>query len=192
MSTQPSPLKITCSSSDCQQDLHCFRPTSWKNPDPHPRCRDCGADLIEWERVHRRDFGDSEFLFVQLPKELIRHHFWHFEIPDSLRERSERYSQRVIAGRTRKAVRGRVAKAAGEWDGTQTPMEEAKGAQIYHLGMHATACCCRKCMQYWHGIPQDRPLSETELDYFAALVWAFVCRRLDWQGVEELISDADD
>jgi hypothetical protein len=185
------PLEIKCTSSECEADLHCFRPKSWKRPEPHPTCRDCGADLIEWERLHRRDLADATFLFSQLPKELIRHHFWHCEIPAKVRSSAERYSREVIAKRTRGAVRSRVAGPANEWDGTQTTMDPAKGAQIYHFGMHATACCCRKCMQYWHGIPMDRELTEEELDYFSTLVWLFVCQRLEWSDIETLITNAD-
>jgi hypothetical protein len=187
----PPPLEIKCTSSECGEDLHCFRPKSWKNPDRHPRCRDCGADLIEWERLHRRDIDDSDFLFAELPKELIRHHFWHCEIPDRVRGSAERYSRAVIARRTRQAIRSRVASAANDWDGTQTTMDPEKGAQIYHWGMHATACCCRKCMLYWHGIPRERPLSADQLEYFARLTWLYVCRRMNWQEVEGLIDDGD-
>jgi Domain of unknown function (DUF4186) len=189
--TEPPPLKITCTASECAEDLHCFRPRSWKKPDPHPRCRDCGADLIEWERLHLRDPRDTDFLFSQLPKELVRHHFWHCEIPARVRAGAERYSREVIARRTRAALRSRVAAPAGEWDGTQTAMDPGKGAQIYHFGMHASACCCRKCMLYWHGIPQERALSDEELDYFSTLVWLYVCRRLGWPGEEGLIADVD-
>lgn len=190
--SKPPPLKITCTSSDCPEDLHCFRPTSWKRPDPEPKCRDCGADLVEWERLHRRDPADFEFLLAELPKELIRHHYWHMDVPDSIRERTHRYRPEVIAQRTKKAVRSRVAYPAGEWDGTQTPMEEAPNAQIYFLGMHAVACCCRKCMQYWHGIPRDRALSDQELSYFTSLVWLYVCRRLGWDGLEEMLVPSGD
>ena len=185
--TEPEPLKITCTSSDCEADLHCFRPTRWKTPDPHPTCRDCGADLVEWERLHQRDFADYPFLFEELPKELIRHHCWHMDIPEHVLERTKRYHPEVIASRTKKAVRSRVAEPADEWDGTQTKMPESPEAQIYFMGMHATACCCRKCMQYWHGIPMDRELTEKELTYFASLVWLYVCQRMKWHGLGEVL-----
>jgi hypothetical protein len=97
----------------------------------------------------------------------------------------------VIARRTRGAIRARVSDAANDWDGTQTSMDPEKGAQIYHFGMHATACCCRKCMQYWHGIPRERPLTEEELDYFSTLVWLYVCTRMGWQESEGLIKNVD-
>jgi Domain of unknown function (DUF4186) len=189
--TGPPPLKITCTSSDCAKDLHCFRPKSWKEADPHPRCRDCGADIVEWERLHLRNIDDKEFLFAELPKELIRHHFWHCEIPSEVRVSSERYRREVIAKRTKGAIRSRVYGVPGDWDGTQTTMDPAKGAQIYHWGMHATACCCRKCMLYWHGVPLDRELTENELAYFSELVWAYVCQRMGWDADRGLLDDVD-
>jgi ribosomal protein L34E len=185
------PLQIKCTDSECESDLHCFRPKSWKKPEAHPRCRDCGADLVEWERLHRRDLEDCAFLFAELPKELVRHHFWHCEIPERTHRSAEYFSREVIARRTRGAIRARVSDAANDWDGTQTPMDPEKGAQIYHFGMHATACCCRKCMQYWHGIPRERPLTEEELDYFSTLVWLYVCTRMGWQESEGLIKNVD-
>lgn len=173
--------KLSCLDSDCDADLHCFRPKSWIDPDPHPKCRACNADLIEWERLHRRDLDDSEFLFSELPKELIRHHFWHCEIPQTLRDSAERYRREVIAKRTTGAIRVKVGDVPDSWDGSQTTMDPDNGAQIYHWGMHATACCCRKCMQYWHGIPRDRVLTDEEIDYFSILVWQYVCARMSWE-----------
>jgi hypothetical protein len=33
------------------------------------------------------------------------------------------------------------------------------------IAQHATATCCRSCLQKWHGIAVGRPLSEAELDH---------------------------
>jgi hypothetical protein len=62
----------------------------------------------------------------------------------------------------------------------QTPDLHSDDRQIYFMGMHAVAACCRKCMEYWHGISREEPLSEADERYFAALVWAYVCQRMDW------------
>jgi hypothetical protein len=142
---------------------------------------------VNWERLHERDFADYRFLFSELPKELIRHHCWHMEIPEHVLVKARRYRPEVIADRTRKAVRARVAEPADVWDGTQTKMPESPEAQIYFMGMHATACCCRKCMLYWHGIPLDRALTDEELTYFTSLVWLYVCQRMDWDALESLL-----
>ena len=180
--TETTPLKISCTDSDCDADLHCFRPRSGATEDQNGRCRDCGADLVDWETVHRRDIDEIDALFTELPKELIRHHYWHVEIPQAIRHRANRYRRAVIADRTAKAVHTRVAPASTELgrDGMQTPDLHSEKAQIYFMGMHATACCCRKCMEYWHGIPREQPLAPGDERYFAALVWAYICERMNW------------
>ena len=43
-------------------------------------------------------------------------------------------------------------------DGKQTPM---KGHPVF-IAQHATATCCRGCLEKWYGIPKGRQLSEAE------------------------------
>jgi hypothetical protein len=155
------------------------------------RCRECGADLVDWETVHGREIADIETLVTELSKELVRHHYWHVEIPQQVRDRAQRYKPEVLADRTRRAIHTRVGAPANQLgrDGMQTPDVLSPDRQIYFMGMHAVAACCRKCMQYWHGIPADRRLTAVEEQYFAQVVWTYVCRRMAWPEREELIAD---
>lgn len=182
-SAKPEPLKVSCTDSNCDADLHCFRPEGSTPPEEVGKCRDCGADLVDWQAVHKRDISQVDKLFAELPKELIRHHYWHFAIPQQIVKKANRWNRDTIAKRTRQAVHARVGPPSSEIfrDGTQTPMEHGPDAQIYFLGMHATACCCRKCMEYWHGIPREQRLTAEHEAYFAALVWLYVCQRIGWQ-----------
>jgi hypothetical protein len=179
---ETTPLKISCVDSACDADLHCFRPKRGATDDQRGRCRDCGADLVDWETVHQRDISQIGALFAELPKELVRHHFWHVDIPDEVLRRARRYRREVIADRTAGAIHTRVGPPASELgrDGMQTPGPHSDNAQVYFMGMHATACCCRKCMEYWHGIPREQRLTADDERYFAALVWAYVCQRMNW------------
>jgi hypothetical protein len=43
---------------------------------------------------------------------------------------------------------------------------------------HATASCCRKCIEEWHGIHQGRELTEDEITYLATLAILYVDERL--------------
>ena len=43
-------------------------------------------------------------------------------------------------------------------DGKQTPM---RGYPVF-VAQHATATCCRGCLEKWHRIPQNRPLTLEE------------------------------
>jgi hypothetical protein len=49
---------------------------------------------------------------------------------------------------------------------------------VYHYGQHATATCCRRCFEYWHGVPLERPLDSEHLEYATALVWRYIEERL--------------
>lgn len=180
--TGTTPLNVSCTASQCDEDLHCFRPRGSAFAEDRGRCRDCGADLVDWETVHRRDWANAEAVFAELPKELIRHHYWHVAVPIEVRERATRYRPEVIADRTRRAIHTRVGPPSSELgrDGMQTPILNSDARQIYFMGMHAVAACCRKCMEYWHGIPRDQRLDADDERYFAALVWAYVCQRMEW------------
>ncbi len=71
--------KVTCSSSDCERDLHSFRRMyprkgqSYRNV----QCRVCGVDLIDWSRLDRQDLSDANYTIRSLELELIRHVYWH-------------------------------------------------------------------------------------------------------------------
>lgn len=175
-------LKVSCVDSQCDDDLHCFRPRRGAPQRERGRCRDCGAGLVDWETIHRRDLSRIHELFTELPKELIRHHYWHVAIPGEIRTRALHYRPEVIADRTHRAIHTRVGPPSVELgrDGMQTPDLHSDSRQIYFLGMHAVAACCRKCMEYWHGIPRGQRLSIDDERYFAALVWAYVCQRMSW------------
>jgi hypothetical protein len=51
-------------------------------------------------------------------------------------------------------------------DGKQTPM---KGHPVF-IAQHATATCCRGCIQKWHGIEKGRALNVEDVDFVLALI----------------------
>lgn len=51
-------------------------------------------------------------------------------------------------------------------DGKQTPY---RGHPVF-VGQHATACCCRACLQKWHGIAAGHPLTAEEQDYLLSVL----------------------
>ncbi|CAN5198226.1 hypothetical protein BH20GEM2_BH20GEM2_11270 [soil metagenome] len=58
-------------------------------------------------------------------------------------------------------VRERIAPAEPVNDGRQTPF----GKHPAFLAQHATATCCRRCLEKWHHIPRGRPLRPDEQRY---------------------------
>jgi hypothetical protein len=169
--------RITWTSSDCRNNLHCFKATrQMKSQGKTGACRSCGAELIDWHRIHRREFLDAEYTVQALQMELIRHKFWHVEID----ERAVNHAKRKGLYGMRLAVESRIKKSVGPanpaYDGRQTPME-GSGNAIYYA-QHATASCCRKCLEYWHGIRQGRTLAKKEIDYLVELVMVYIRERL--------------
>jgi hypothetical protein len=55
----------------------------------------------------------------------------------------------------------RLAPAFPHKDGKQTPY---RGHPVF-VAQHATATCCRGCLERWHGIPRGRELTADEQDY---------------------------
>lgn len=168
------PLEIKCTSTDCDNDLHCFKQLKKMTPDQRGKCRDCGADLVDWDRLHLRDRGDAEHTFDALQHELIRHHFFNRPVD----EKAMRHAQRKGRTALKQSARDRLAKylavAEPPRDGRQTPLE---GNAIFYA-QHATATCCRTCLEYWHAIPKGRPLTVEEFDYCTALVELFLDDKL--------------
>jgi hypothetical protein len=66
-----------------------------------------------------------------------------------------------ILAHGRRFVEERLAPAAPLADGRQTPM---RGHPVF-VAQHATATCCRGCLQKWHHIARGRPLSAEEINY---------------------------
>jgi hypothetical protein len=63
-------------------------------------------------------------------------------------------------------LNSRLAPANPKNDTKQTPY---KGHPIF-TAQHATATCCRECLEKWHGIGRGRELNEDEKVYILA-VW---------------------
>jgi len=67
-------------------------------------------------------------------------------------------------------INSRVAPDFPKKDGKQTPM---RGHPVF-IAQHATATCCRGCIQKWHGIEKGRALNEAEVDFVVALIMGWM------------------
>ncbi|HET7458658.1 MAG TPA: DUF4186 domain-containing protein [Gemmatimonadaceae bacterium] len=61
-------------------------------------------------------------------------------------------------------VARRLAPAAPPNDGKQTPF---RGHPVF-VAQHATATCCRGCLEKWHAIPRGRELTDEEQAHVVA------------------------
>ena len=75
-------------------------------------------------------------------------------------------------------INSRVAPAFPKNDGKQTPM---RGHPVF-IAQHATATCCRGCIQKWHGIEKGRVMNEVEIDYVVGLIMGWIKRQIDLKG----------
>jgi Domain of unknown function (DUF4186) len=173
---QPLPrLKVTCTSTDCERNLHCFLQKKRNAGLPaYGVCRSCSADLIDWDRVRRRDAGDLAFTFASLKNEMIRHHMWTIPFDAESERKANLRGRNKLDDSISTRLRSSIGKPANGFDGRQTPME----GNVVYYAQHATATCCRKCLCYWHGVPPHRALTETELGYCETLVKAYLDERL--------------
>ena len=79
-------------------------------------------------------------------------------------------------------VSQRLAPAVIPNDGKQTPM---KGHPIF-IAQHATACCCRGCLEKWHHFPRGKELTEEQQDYVVDVLMEWVGRLMEGYEVSEI------
>lgn len=68
----------------------------------------------------------------------------------------------------------RLAPAFIPNDGKQTPF---RGHPVF-IAQHATACCCRGCLQKWHHIPSGRELTGQEQTYILSVLARWLGQRV--------------
>ena len=84
---------------------------------------------------------------------------------------SHRFRARFhVRGRDRAIVDRRLAPAQPDKDGRQTPY---RGHPVF-VAQHATATCCRGCLEKWHGIAKGHELSATEREYVVEAICRFI------------------
>jgi hypothetical protein len=72
----------------------------------------------------------------------------------------------TIREHARDFVTARLAEADPANDGRQTPM---KNHPVF-IARHATATCCRGCLQKWHRIPKGKSLTPKQIDYVVEVI----------------------
>ena len=71
-------------------------------------------------------------------------------------------------------ITDRIAPRNPKNDGRQTPM---KNHPVF-IAQHATATCCRGCMQKWHKIPEGKALNDTEIKFIVDLIIEWIDRQI--------------
>lgn len=178
-------LNVVCGTTKCNEGYHCFsqKKTSLRKHKSERACKECGCELIDWERIHKNDISDVEFTFESLRTEIIRHVFFHTPIENAALEGAYIKGKKALVEHTKKVLRTRIGKHNGFMDGRQTPMGKD---EIVNYAQHATATCCRKCLEAWHDFKIDVPLTDNQLNFCAELVIKYIELRLPDLGEESI------
>jgi predicted Fe-S protein YdhL (DUF1289 family) len=106
---------------------------------------------------------DPDELFEALAKSTFRRRF-------KLSARELAYArERGLEGTLEHArgfIRERLAPAAPANDGKQTPMRN----HPVFVAQHATATCCRGCLEKWHQISRGHALTDAEQSHILATI----------------------
>lgn len=70
-------------------------------------------------------------------------------------------------------IEKRLAPAHPANDGKQTPT----GHHPAFVAQHATATCCRGCLEKWHGVPKGRPLTAGEQQHALEVIREWLVRQ---------------
>jgi hypothetical protein len=84
----------------------------------------------------------------------------------------------AVRGHAQELLARRVAPAEPHKDGRQTPY---RGHPVF-VAQHATATCCRTCLERWHGIPKGRALELDEQAYAVDVICRWIERQLEAAG----------
>ena len=168
------PVKLTCTSSDCDNGRHAYRPGRGKWQELGPGvCQNCGDTSVDMTVTRARDGARPDVIFAELGREFIRDHF----LNKPFDERARRLIRRDGVEGIKQRVHDRLLRSLGgdptNWDGRQTPLS---GSVLFYA-QHATATCCRKCAWYWYGIPRDGEMDAADLSFCDGLVCAYIDRR---------------
>ena len=171
------PLRLTCTKTDCAHGLHAFRPdkkmiTAGKEGE----CLACHEKFFDFSQSRQRNLADIDNTFTHMKMEYVRHWFWTTKLNEKARERATGRGLEATKAEMEKRLRSSIAPAKPFRDGFQTPIDDPKN--IIYWAQHATACCCRRCVEYWHGIERGHELTEEEVEYLLALAMRFIQQRL--------------
>ena len=93
-----------------------------------------------------------------------------FHLKDKDREYVKNKGIEVIRKHAYDFIIKRLAPSIIKNDGKQTPM---KGHPVF-IAQHATATCCRGCLEKWHKIPKGRELTKEEIDYVVNVIMRWI------------------
>lgn len=136
------------------------------------------ATIVERMGMEMADTGnsDDERQWIAAMLERLSHSQFRakFALTDKERAYARTKGKATIDRHAREMLRDRIGAAEPKNDGRQTPW---RGHPVF-TAQHATATCCRGCIEKWHHLPKGRELTEAEVNRLADLVMAWIERDL--------------
>ncbi len=83
----------------------------------------------------------------------------------------------TVRRHARDFVKTKLSSAEPLNDGRQTPTH---GHPVFKA-MHATACCCRGCLNKWYKVPKNRELTPSQQEKIVNLIMAWIEKQLTSQ-----------
>ena len=115
---------------------------------------------------------DLDRLFESLSRSTFRR---SFHLGKKEREYLVSKSMPVVMEHARDFIWKRLAPANPANDGKQTPF---KGHPVF-VAQHATATCCRGCLEMWHKIKAGHDLTFNEQVHVAAVIERWLRREME-------------
>lgn len=172
--------RMSCDKHDCDNGLHCFRITLRKNAKaakPKGACQACGAEgLVNWDAANKRDPNQIEQTIADLKQEGVRHDYWCTVV---LSERAIIHARKKGRAKMREAVEKRMMSCIGKAKTFREGHTPWDGPNSIFYAQHATATCCRRCIEYWHGIERGRDLTNEEFTYITTLVMRYIEEKIN-------------
>ena len=112
-----------------------------------------------------------EDLFSKLSKSKFRS---KFKLKDKDLEYINNKGLATIRSHACDFISKRVAPAEIPNDGKQTPI---RGHPVF-IAQHATACCCRGCVEKWHHFPKGVQLTSAQQEYLVNVIMEWIKRQL--------------
>jgi predicted Fe-S protein YdhL (DUF1289 family) len=107
--------------------------------------------------------GEPDEIFAALAQSDFRR---RFHLRGSELDYFRRKGLQTVLAHAADFIEKRLAPAEPANDGKQTPMRH----HPVFIAQHATATCCRGCLQKWHGIQKGHALSDEEKRYVLSVL----------------------
>lgn len=118
--------------------------------------------------------AELDALFARLARSPFRA---RFRLGDKERQYCLEKGAEVIAAHAADFVAQRLTPALPSNDGKQTPM---RGHPVF-IAQHATATCCRGCLEKWHHIAPGVALTDAQQRYIVGVIYNWLVRQMNSQ-----------